>query len=97
MNNSFSRQSNIKYGVPQASVLRQLLFNIDLIDLFYECKDSNITAYADDTTPHACGENIQAVISELQSLAFRLLKWKIKMKMKQSHESQPKRVSHFPK
>ena len=26
------------------------LFNIDLIDLFYECDESNIIGYADDTT-----------------------------------------------
>ena len=34
-----------------------------------------MTNYADNTTPYACGENIRAVISELQSLAFTLLKW----------------------
>ena len=50
------------------------MFNIDLIDLFYECKDSNIGNYADDTTPYAHGENIRAVILKLQSLAFRLFK-----------------------
>ena len=51
-----------------------MLFNVDLIDLFYECEDSNIGNYADNTTPYACGENIRAVILELQSLAFRLFK-----------------------
>ena len=52
-----------------------MLFNIDLTDLFYECEDSNIVSYADDTTPYACGENVRVVISELQSLAFRFFKW----------------------
>ena len=28
-----------------------------------------------NTTPYACGENIRAIILELQSLAFRLFKW----------------------
>ena len=51
-----------------------MLFNVDLIDLFYECEDSNIGNYADNTIPYACGENIRAVILELQSLAFRLFK-----------------------
>ena len=74
INNSFRRQSIIEYDVPPGLVLGPLLFNIDLIDLFYECEDSNIANYADDTTPCACGENVRAVISELQSLAFRLLK-----------------------
>ena len=75
IDNSFSRRSSIEYSVPQGSVLGPLLFNIDLTDLFYECEDSNIASYADDTTPYACGENIKVVISELQSLTFRLLKW----------------------
>ena len=75
INNSFSRRSSIEYGVLQGSFLGPLLFNIDLTDLFYECEDSNIVNYADDTTPYACGENIRVVISELQSLAFRLFKW----------------------
>ena len=52
-----------------------MLSNVDLTDLFYECEDSNIAIYADDTTPHACGENIRTVISELQSLAFKWFKW----------------------
>ena len=75
INNSFSRRSIIEYGVPQGSVLGPFLFNIDLIDLFYECEGSNIANYADDTTLHTCGENIRAVILELQPLAFRMFKW----------------------
>ena len=52
-----------------------MLFNVDLTDLFCECEDSNIGNYADNTAPYACGENIRAVIFEVQSLAFRLFKW----------------------
>ena len=46
-----------------------------MIDLFYECEDSNIVNYSDDTTPYVCGENIWAAISELQSSASILCKW----------------------
>ena len=50
----FSNRLKIEYGVPQGSILGPLLFNINSIDMFYECEDSDIENYADDTTPYAC-------------------------------------------
>ena len=72
INSSYNRKSDIKYGVPQGSVLGLLLFNIDLIDLFLECEDDNITSYADDTTPYSCAQDISSVISELQRIAKKI-------------------------
>ena len=69
INECFSERSRIEHGVPQGSILGPLLFNIDLIDLFYECEESNIASYADDTTPYSCARDTQTVISELKSLA----------------------------
>ena len=68
INKCFSERSRIEHGVPQGSILGPLLFNIDLIDLFYECEESNIASYADDTTPYSCVRDTQTVISELKSL-----------------------------
>ena len=65
INECFSERSIIEHGVPQGSILDRLLFNIDLIDLFYECEESNIASYADDTTPYSCARDTQTVISEL--------------------------------
>ena len=65
INNYFSERSRIEHVVPQGSILGPLLFNIDLIDLFYECEESNIASYADDTTPYSCARDTQTVISEL--------------------------------
>ena len=64
INECFSERSRIEHGVPQGSILGPLLFNIDLIDLFYECEESNIASYADDTTPYSCARDTQTVISE---------------------------------
>ena len=44
-----------------------LLFNIDLINLFFTCENDDITSYADDTTPYTYARDIPTVISELQS------------------------------
>ena len=43
--------------------------------MFYECEDSDIENYADDTTPYACASDINTVISELQITASKLFTW----------------------
>ena len=69
INECFSERSTIEHGLPQGSILGSLLFNIDLIELFYECEESNIDSYAYDTTPYSCARETQTVISKLKSLA----------------------------
>ena len=72
INEYFSKRSRIENGVPQGSILGSLLFNIDLIYLFYEFEESNIASYADDTTPYSCAKDTQTVISELKSISSKL-------------------------
>lgn len=55
-----------------------LLFNIGLIDLFYEFKESNIASYADDTTRYSCAKDTQAVISDKlkkQTISNKFFHW----------------------
>ena len=42
--------------------------------MFYECGDSDIENYVDDTTPYTCASDINTAISELQITARKLFR-----------------------
>ena len=56
-------------------MLGPLLFNIDLIDIFFEFDDSEIPSYANDTSPYSRADAIHSVITQLQSTASKLFPW----------------------
>ena len=56
-----------QFAVSQDSVLGPLLFNIEMSNLSYECEDSNVGYYTDDTTPYSCATDISSVPLEVQA------------------------------
>ena len=53
-------------------VLGPLLFNINMVDLFYEYEENDIVNYVDNTTPYSCASDIPSVISEFLNLTKRI-------------------------
>ena len=70
-----NKKSNIEYGVPLGSILGPFLFNIDLIDLFFECVDPEIASYTDDTTPYSYDDDISSIMTQLKSTARKPFSW----------------------
>ena len=67
-------------------MLGPLLFNIDLIDLFLDREDDDISSYADDTTPSSREQDISSVISELQRITKKIFDWCRNSHMKANSE-----------
>ena len=64
-----------QFGVYQGSVLGPLLFDTDIINLFYECEDSSAASYADDAALYSCATDIPSVALEVQASATKLFRW----------------------
>ena len=63
-------------GVPQGSILRPLLLNIYIYDMFFETpKNIDFAGYADDNTPYTYSSKIKHVLSNLQGASEILISW----------------------
>ena len=62
-------------GSTQGSILRPLLFNINICDLFSIIKDCDIANYAEDNTPYLSGRNVDEVLNGLENVSSNLFQW----------------------
>ena len=65
----------IVFGVTHGSILRLLLFNIFLADLFFIISNIDIASYADDNTPYIATDNIDDLIKSLEEAFTALFQW----------------------
>ena len=86
INESYSSWEEFLFGVPQGSILRPLLFNIFICDLFVMADDINIASYADDNTPFVSGDTPLNVITSLENVAEKLFEWFTNYHMKANHD-----------
>ena len=75
VDNAYSTNSDILYGVPQGSILGPLLFNIYISDMFYDIDIYDIASYAGDNTPYTSDFNLEEVIQKLEFTINKLFEW----------------------
>ena len=74
-NKSLSSWDQTFFGAPQDSVLRPILFNTSLSDLFLILNDIDFASYADRNTLYKVCDNVAAGTETLNMSAEKLFKW----------------------
>ena len=72
---SFNSWEELIKGVLQGSILRTILFNLYLNDLFYLSNFKEVCNFADDTTFHACDNDPNNLIKRLEHDGFLAIEW----------------------
>ena len=75
INGRYSLWSEILVRVPQGSILRPLLFNIFICDMFYFLEGFDIANYADGTTPYCASKSAEFVVNNLEQSSTILFDW----------------------
>ena len=75
VNGSYSSWKDLKYGVPQGSILGPLLFNIFINDIFYFLDKSKMANYADDNSTYVVENDILSLLKTLEEETSTVLNW----------------------
>ena len=75
VNGSYSSWRELKFGVPQGSILGPLLFNIFINDIFYLIKDAKMANHAGDTTIYTIECSIDDLLKTLEKETSLILNW----------------------
>ena len=75
LNGSYSTWRELRFGVPQGSILGPLLFNIFINDMFYFIKETKIANYADDNTIYTVEGNKEDLLETLENETSVILNW----------------------
>ena len=88
VNDDYSSWEEILLEVPQESILKPLLFNIFLCELFLIMKETSFASYADNNnTPYATAENLNEVIRSFEEDSIKLFQWLSDNQMKANHDT----------
>ena len=73
--NTYSTSIDIIFGAPQGSILKPLLLNDFLANLFFTVNDIGIAIYADDNIPYMIADNVDDLITSLEQASNGLIEW----------------------
>ena len=86
INQAYSSWEEILFGVTQGSILRPILLNIFLSDLFLVVQNVDFASYADGKTIYGAGNNTDEAIFSLQESSKKLFKWFADNQMKANED-----------
>ena len=86
VNGFYSSWRELKFGVPQGSILGPLLFNIFINGIFYFIKETKMANYADDNTIYTVESNIEHLLKPLEKETSLILNWYKINEMKSNDE-----------